>query len=387
MDILFTGIRPTGKLHIGHYFSIIKPLLDNTIDHKYILIADIHALTELRKINSSIKMTDIKKQINNNIDYCIMELSKYLPLFDKSKFTVFKQSDLAKYHYDLFYKLMMVSKHVHTFGNPVFEDIMKYELLKEIQFIKIDQQIKDVLIEFIEENPEISYINIGVEKQKQLLKFFNSRNIKLNGSNLVKLARIINSRTGVIGFASYPMLMAADIILYTPKTVLVGSDQVPHLNITNDMIKILNNSFSTNIPQIEYQFTQTICGNDGNKMSKTYNNFINLDQFTQNDTDIGYFFKQFRTYPRKLNECGIPTKCAVGKYLNILNLCTTECTSGTIGCVQCKEYLCTNISNEILNNIKYEKMDGDKINQVLFSGNLVALERILSNTDIIDLIT
>lgn len=82
------------------------------------------------------------------------------------------------------------------------------------------------------------------------------------------------------GLFTYPVLMAADIILYDANYVPVGKDQVQHLEITRDIASAFNNRYQQEIfvlPEVKVDETVMIVpGTDGQKMSKSYNNFINI---------------------------------------------------------------------------------------------------------------
>jgi tryptophanyl-tRNA synthetase len=82
------------------------------------------------------------------------------------------------------------------------------------------------------------------------------------------------------GLFSYPMLMAADILLYDAEKVPVGKDQLQHLEITRDVAQKINTAAQQEllvIPEAVIQEdTKLIPGTDGEKMSKSRNNFINI---------------------------------------------------------------------------------------------------------------
>lgn len=81
------------------------------------------------------------------------------------------------------------------------------------------------------------------------------------------------------GLFTYPVLMAADIILYDADFVPVGKDQVQHLEMTRDIAEKFNNRFGETfvIPQVKVdEQVMIVPGTDGQKMSKSYNNFINI---------------------------------------------------------------------------------------------------------------
>jgi tryptophanyl-tRNA synthetase len=81
------------------------------------------------------------------------------------------------------------------------------------------------------------------------------------------------------GLFTYPVLMAADIILYDANFVPVGKDQVQHLEMTRDIAEKFNNRYGETfvVPDVKVDETVMIVpGTDGQKMSKSYNNFINI---------------------------------------------------------------------------------------------------------------
>ena len=81
------------------------------------------------------------------------------------------------------------------------------------------------------------------------------------------------------GLFTYPVLMAADILLYDAHIVPVGKDQIQHIEMTRDMAGAFNHIYGETLIEPEVQIDRkvmTIPGTDGQKMSKSYNNFINI---------------------------------------------------------------------------------------------------------------
>jgi tryptophanyl-tRNA synthetase len=81
------------------------------------------------------------------------------------------------------------------------------------------------------------------------------------------------------GLFTYPVLMAADILLYNANVVPVGKDQIQHLEITRDIAATFNRTFGESliVPEVKLnQETMYVPGTDGQKMSKSYDNFINV---------------------------------------------------------------------------------------------------------------
>jgi tryptophanyl-tRNA synthetase len=81
-----------------------------------------------------------------------------------------------------------------------------------------------------------------------------------------------------IGFLGYPLLQAADIAMYDAHWVPVGDDQVPHLELTREVVRRFNNVYPANLvePQALLTATPRLPGIDNRKMSKSYENTINL---------------------------------------------------------------------------------------------------------------
>ncbi len=78
---------------------------------------------------------------------------------------------------------------------------------------------------------------------------------------------------------SYPVLMAADILLYSPDIIPVGKDQIQHVEIARDIAVKFNNQYGDilKIPEFQVQEeVQTVPGTDGQKMSKSYGNTVNI---------------------------------------------------------------------------------------------------------------
>ena len=179
------------------------------------------------------------------------------------------------------------------------------------------------------------------------------------------------------GFLGYPVLQAADILIYKANTVPVGKDQLPHLELTNDIALKFNKLYGYNFQTIEPLLTKIpkLLGIDGRKMSKSYGNFIALGD---SDEVIKQKIKQMFTDPKriKLSDKGHPDKCNVYSYYNLFEKDHAPevyeyCSKATSGCTKCKEKL-GGIVSEYLAPIRRKRdsllKDRDRIHAILEQG-------------------
>jgi len=152
-------------------------------------------------------------------------------------------------------------------------------------------------------------------------------------------------QTAGYGFLGYPVLQAADIIIYKADTVPIGEDQLPHLELTREIVRRFNNIYEPIFPEPQAKLSRfpVIPGTDGRKMSKSYGNTIELGDSPE---VMAEKFRKMFTDPEKIykGDVGHPNKCPVFVYHNIYNQQRTEpiklgCESGELGCVDCKSEL------------------------------------------------
>ncbi len=155
------------------------------------------------------------------------------------------------------------------------------------------------------------------------------------------------------GLLGYPVLMAADILLYKATAVPVGLDQAPHLEFTREIVRSFNFRFKTSVllePQMKITETPIVLGIDGvHKMSKSLNNDIELAA-TPEETAVRVM--QMVTDPARLrrSDPGNPDVCNVfsmHKFFSSpeeIQTVNTECRKAGIGCVDCKKMLAKNIN-------------------------------------------
>ncbi|MEG6521058.1 tryptophan--tRNA ligase [Desulfotomaculum sp. 1211_IL3151] len=159
---------------------------------------------------------------------------------------------------------------------------------------------------------------------------------------LGELGKDINS----YGFLGYPLLMAADILVYKANAVPVGEDQTPHVELTREVARRFNHLFKPVFPEPQAIINKDVAvlpGVDGAKMSKSYHNYISMGAGTE---EIKKHVNLMVTDPARIRKTdpGNPDVCVVHKFHRIYNSSIlegieTECRAGQIGCVACKKQL------------------------------------------------
>ncbi|HRK07267.1 MAG TPA: tryptophan--tRNA ligase [Pseudobdellovibrionaceae bacterium] len=157
-----------------------------------------------------------------------------------------------------------------------------------------------------------------------------------------------------LGRFMYPVLQAADIAIYRGTHVPIGQDQIPHLELSREIIRRFNFLYGGNLPEPKPIFseTPTLMGSDGRKMSKSYNNAFNL---TQEPDEVSKTLRLMPTDPARVrrNDPGEPTKCAVYSFHKLyskaedLTWVESGCRSAGIGCGDCKKKLGENIEAQM----------------------------------------
>ena len=186
------------------------------------------------------------------------------------------------------------------------------------------------------------------------------------------------------GFLGYPVLQAADIAIYKAEKVPVGEDQLPHLELTREIIRRFHHLYKVTLfPEPEAVLTQVpkVLGLDGRKMSKSYNNCIYLADSRE---EVIKKVKGMMTDPaRKTKEDkGHPEICPVFSYHRLFNKervegVAQECRSARRGCVECKMEMAAKL-NEFLDPIRERRETWMKkkkeIRQILDQGAQKARE-------------
>ncbi len=154
----------------------------------------------------------------------------------------------------------------------------------------------------------------------------------------------LNSKDlSTLGFLSYPVLMAADILIVNSDIIPVGEDQLPHLEITREIARRFNYLYGKYFTEPKEMLSKAarVPGTDGRKMSKSYGNAIFLsDDFK----DIRSKINMMITDPKRvhLKDPGHPEVCNVFSFYKMymsseLEEIKKRCKRGEIGCTDCKK--------------------------------------------------
>ena len=153
---------------------------------------------------------------------------------------------------------------------------------------------------------------------------------------------------GTYGFLGYPVLQAADILMYKADVVPVGEDQVAHVELTREITRRFNGFYGRSEdvfpePQVLLTRSPKLPGTDGRKMSKSYGNAILL---TDPEPVVRQKLKTMVTDPARVrrSDPGNPDVCPVGDLHKIFSDGATMakvyegCRSAGIGCIECKNW-------------------------------------------------
>lgn len=153
------------------------------------------------------------------------------------------------------------------------------------------------------------------------------------------------------GFLGYPVLQAADILIYKPDFVPVGKDQLPHLELTRELARRFNDLYKTAVftePKEHLTKFPKVLGTDGRKMSKSYHNTINL---SDPEPVVRQKLKTMVTDPARVrrSDPGNPDVCPVYDLHKIFSPVPViaevdqGCRTAGIGCIDCKKLVADRI--------------------------------------------
>jgi tryptophanyl-tRNA synthetase len=271
---LFTGIQPTGEIHIGNYFGAIKNWVDLQRDYRsFVSIVDLHAIT------IPYEPSEMPSRVSD------LAVTLYACGIDMEKTLLFVQSEVPG-HADLTW---------------LFNSITPLGELERMT------QFKD--------------------KAAQFRKTVN------------------------VGLLDYPVLQAADILIYKAEAVPVGQDQVQHVEFTREVARHFNSRYGDTFPECQALLTASpkIMGLDGeSKMSKSKGNTIGL---LETPEVIWAKLAPAKTDPARIkrSDPGTPAKCNLYSYHQLVtplaerDELARQCASAGIGCLDCKKALHKNL--------------------------------------------
>lgn len=165
-----------------------------------------------------------------------------------------------------------------------------------------------------------------------------------------QIIQLQNKDLSTFGFLGYPVLQAADILMYKAQGVPVGVDQVPHVEITREIARRFNYLYGPVFPEPDAVLTQTpkILGLDRRKMSKSYGNAIYL---SDSPDEIRKKVMQMVTDPQRARKSdpGNPDVCNVFEFherytdKSTVQRINKACRNAEIGCVECKQIMSANL--------------------------------------------
>ena len=220
----------------------------------------------------------------------------------------------------------------------------------------------------------IDWLAAGIDPQRSTV-FIQSRNpdhavlhlllsmivpvpwLERNPTYKEKQEEIKDRDLSTYGFLGYPVLQAADILIYKPQFVPVGKDQLPHLELTRELARRFNSIYRPVFVEPKEHLTKfpKVVGTDGRKMSKSYGNTINL---SDSEPIVRQKLKTMVTDPARVRRTdpGNPDLCPVYDFHKIFSASSVidqvnrECRIAAIGCIDCKK-LVANTMVERLNPV------------------------------------
>ena len=276
---ILSGMRPTGKLHLGNYLGALQNwvALQDSSENLH-MVADWHALT-----------TDYEHLDQLEPNTREMVIDWLAAGIDPDKSPVFIQSRV-KEHAELHLLFSMLVTTARLERNPT-----------------VKEQVRDLNLE-----ETVSYGHLG-----------------------------------------YPVLQAADILLYKANLVPVGEDQVPHVELTREIARKFNTLYGEVFPVPEAKLTRfaRVPGLDGRRMSKSLGNTVLLSDSPE---EIAAKIRTAYTDPKKIRatDPGNPDGCVVFAYHRAFNADQAPridelCRAGQLGCVADKKDLAQVLADQL----------------------------------------
>jgi len=206
----------------------------------------------------------------------------------------------------------------------------------------------DLLSAGLSDEKSVIFLQSGVPAHSQLHLLLSMITplgwLERNPTYKEKIKELKQYELNTYGFLGYPVLQAADILIYKAQKVPVGQDQIPHLEITREIARRFNYLYGEYFPEPQPILTPVpkIAGTDGKKMSKSYNNAIYMSDPPE---VIEKKIRMYITDTKKIykNDPGNPENCTLFPFYKIFadkeiqKEIISGCASGKLGCVACKK--------------------------------------------------
>ncbi|MBW2143394.1 MAG: tryptophan--tRNA ligase [Deltaproteobacteria bacterium] len=251
----------------------------------------------------------------------------------------------------------------------------------------IRESINDIIIDWISVglDPEACtfFIQSQIKEHSELHLIFSMITplpwLERNPTYKEQLTELSQKNLSTYGFLGYPVLQAADILMYKANGVPVGEDQAPHVELTREIARRFNHMYCQVFPEPDVLLTPTskLLGIDRRKMSKSYDNAILL---SDSDEDIDKKVAQMITDPQRARKTdpGDPGVCNVFSFHEMYTDSKTveridgECRSAGIGCVECKKIMAAGLKKglePVRERRKELEADTQKIEEIIAEGN------------------
>jgi len=270
-----------------------------------------------------------------------------------------------------------------------------YENTADIWTHTIDMVI-DWLATGIDPNKNVIFIQSHVKEHAELHLLFSMLvtvpRLERNPTVKEQIRELHLENRVSYGHLGYPVLQAADILIYRANAVPVGEDQVPHVELTREIARRFNQLYGEVFPEPEALVTEfsRLPGLDGTKMSKSKNNAILLSDEPE---EIRKKVMMAITDPLKVRrgDPGRPNVCTIFNYHKKFNSrevseIEKDCQSGVLGCVACKQNLAEKLT-QYLEPFRHKRQslekDRDYIRQVLEQGNRQAHQQAAATMELV----
>jgi len=226
----------------------------------------------------------------------------------------------------------------------------------------IKESINDVLIDWIaiglDPEESVIFVQSSIEEHAELHLIFSMITplswLERNPTYKEQLKEMAQKNLYTYGFLGYPVLQAADILMYKAHGVPVGEDQSPHVELTREIARRFNHFYSNIFPLPETLLTPEakILGTDRRKMSNSYNNAIFI---SDSEEIVTTTVADMITDPQRArrSDPGRPDSCNVFSFHELytekekVKEIEEGCRSASIGCVECKQMMASNLNRAL----------------------------------------